>query len=124
MKPTRLPLMHSLLLSLGALPPLPEPTREPAAEQDPTDVVGRITVGDEVILVRAGESAEQVQGKIDDVLCAWPVTTWPKTIHCQQIDQPAERVDEAVPPPRPRRADPDRKAKRKAQAKARRKGRS
>lgn len=97
-----MPLMSALMLSLGVLPPLPEPApRQPLDDDDERDQF--------VKAVGMGE-AEVVRE---------PIALRPRS----QLS-PLFRVDpEPLPAPRPRRADPDRKAKRKAQAKARRKGR-
>lgn len=107
-----MPLMHSLVLSLGLLPPLPE---RRVRVQGTAERGGTIFVDDAEIPVHEGDTAEDVAERIEDAIPLRPRPT---------ISPFFEPACEAVPAQRPRRADPDRKAKRKAHAKVRRKGRS
>lgn len=105
-----MPLMSALMLSLGVLPPLPEPApRQPLDDDDERDQFVKAVGMGEAEVVRE-PIALRPRSQLSPLFRVDP--------------EPLFRVDpEPLPAPRPRRADPDRKAKRKAQAKARRKGR-
>lgn len=108
-----IPLMHSLMLGLGLLPPLPE--RSPRVVGGSAERSGELLVGDQRVQIEEGDTAEDIQGRIAEAIPLRPRPAPPAFLRYPE-----------TPPLRPRseRADPERKARRKAQKKARRKGRS